>query len=74
MFYNVRNSFYRKQVTSKDQEMGEVEEFKALGPFYGDGDETIKIGERKTLATQIFKIFHLLINTETDCQNKLFGN
>ena len=54
--------------------MGEVEEFKALGPFYGDGDETIKIGERKTLATQIFKIFHLLINTETDCQSKLFGN
>ena len=40
--------------------MGEVE-FKALGPFYGDGDETIKIGERKTLATQFFKIFHSLI-------------
>ena len=39
-------SIYRKQVASKDQEMGEVE-FKALGPFYGDGDETIKIGERK---------------------------
>ena len=40
----VRISIYRKQVASKDQEMGEVE-FNAL---YGDGDETIKIGERKT--------------------------
>ena len=55
----VRISIYRKQVTSKDQEMGEVE-FKALGPFYGDGDETIKIGERKTFSNSIFKIFHLI--------------
>ena len=34
--------------------MGEVE-FKALGPFYGDGDETIKIGERKTFSNSIFQ-------------------
>ena len=45
--YACLNFNLRKQVTSKDQETGEVE-FKALEPFYADGDETNKIGERKT--------------------------
>ena len=53
--------------------MGEVE-FKALGPFYGDGDETIKIGERKTFSNSysISQNNPFIDNTETDCQNELF--
>ena len=48
-----------KQVTSKDQEMGEME-FKALGPFYAD--ERIRVGESKTL----YKFIHILSFTDGD--------
>ena len=45
---------FSKQVTSKDQEMGEME-FKAHGPIYGD--ERIRAGGREGNFTNLMHIF-----------------
>ena len=45
---------FSKQVTSKDQEMGEME-FKAHGPIYGD--ERIRAGGRDGNFTNLMHIF-----------------
>ena len=46
---------FSKQVTSKDQEMGEME-FKAHGPIYGD--ERIRAGGREGNFINLMHIFY----------------